>query len=278
MSIGVVGVSIPQDEIQKKLQEALVRKAEVYLRCLRRAAEDGIMETVEVIGPQLVALLQVKEFPSRRAQEILEASRAVQLPAYQRSVEVLLYQAEHRARDGDDKGRNEALGKAKQHFARAIRFGAEDDFRGSVERRVQAALMTSAKGVDEETKQAAARRLEAREHVTKAREGGDRRRAVRFTVPPLVVDIEGVTFGTVNWSQVGLLIEGYAGKPTLKAGDRVRLGLGCAGIEATEGQLARVIRVNSAKRQVALEFPEISTVILDLIRAMKRIGLTPRAR
>lgn len=271
-------MSLQPEELQKKLEEALVRKAEVYLRCLRRAAEDGIMDTVDVIGPQLAALIQVKEFPRRRAQQILESSKAAQLPAFQRSVEALLYQAEHRAREGDEKGRNECLGKAKKHFARAISLGAEDDFRGSVERRVQAALMTSAKGVDDEVKQAAARRLEKRGHAAEAREGGDRRRAVRFVVPPLAVELDGVTLGTVNWSQTGLLLEGYAGRPALRAGERVRLGLGCAGIQADERQTARVVRVDMVKRQVALEFPEISTVVLDLIRAMKRIGLSPRAR
>lgn len=269
-------MSLPPEDLRRKIEEALLRKADLYIRCLRRAAEEAQIDTVEVILPQLAALLKVKEFPTVHSERFRETSRAIALEAYRRSVEILLYQAEHNAREGDEKARNEALASAREHFAKAIRSGADEEFRATIERRVRATLLTTAAGVDERTKQHAARKLAERGHDVAAPGGKERRRAIRFAAPALTVDMDGHVFTTSNWSQHGLLIEGWSGRPPLKPGDRVRLLLGCAGIDTTDRQAGRVVRVDAAGRKVAVEFPEISTIVLDLIKSMKRLGMPPR--
>jgi len=264
------------DDRLEKLREALSRKGDALKRCLRRAAEGGEIDVMEAVHTELNSVLSIAEFPADLRREIREAIEPMMLNAYTRAVEVALFAADGRGREGDVKGRNDNLTTAKGLFVKALRLGAGDDFRSAVEKRVQACLMTST-GVDEKTKAVAARKLEDRERApTTVANGKERRRAVRYVVPPLSVEIDGEVFETIDWSQVGLSIRGWKGKPALKKGDKIRVGLSCAGLAASDRQLARVARVGMGDRGVAIEFPDISTIVLDLIQQMRRIGFAPR--
>lgn len=264
------------DDRLEKLREALVRKGEALMRCLRRAAESGQIDVMESVHAELKSVLAVVEFPNEARVDIQASIEPMMLNAYTRGVEAALFAADGRGRDGDAKGRNENLTKAKGLFVKALRLGAGDDFRSAVEKRVQACLMSSA-GVDDRTKAAAARKLEERERAPNiVSNGKERRRAVRYVVPPLNVDIDGTTFETSDWSQVGLSLRGWTGKPPLKKGDKIRVGISCAGINAVERQAGRVVRASPGERGVAIEFPDISTIILDLIAELRRMGLSPR--
>jgi hypothetical protein len=263
---------------EDQIRQALLKKSETLLRCVERAAADGTIDAMEAVLPELKSMMSVREFPSDRRREVDELSRGFQCSAYTRSVEALLSRAEHGAREGDAKSRNEHLTKAKDHFVKALRCGADEGFRAAVEKRVQACLMTSAPGVDQRTKDASARRLEARDQVGSTAKGRERRRAIRYGAPILNVELDGQVFETADWSQVGLLLDGYTGRPNLKVGDKVSVRLSCAGIESRGKQTARVVRVFRERRQLALEFPEISTNVLDLIAGIRRLGMVPRAR
>lgn len=265
------------EERLAKLRDALIRKGDALRRCLHRAAENGQIDVMEASHVELSSVLSVVEFPDETRREIKSAIEPMIRDAYTRAVETALRVAHGRGRDGDSKGRNEQLTIAKGHFVKALRFGAGDDFRSAVEKSVQACLQTS-QGVDDKTKADAARKLEERERARTAVSGGgrERRRAMRFAVPPLNVEIDGKVFVTADWSQVGLSLNGWAGKPALKKGDKVRVGISCAGIEVVERQPGRVVRASSGAGGVAIEFPDISTIILDLIARLRRMGLAPR--
>lgn len=277
MAEGGLSEKVEQSQ-EERVREALMRKADVLVRCVRRAAEDGAIDAMEAALPQLHATLSVREFPPTKRREIDEAVKVLLCAAYMRSVEAQLYRGEHGARDGDLKARNDCLTKAKDHFVKALRHGADDGFRSAVEKRVQACLMTSAPGVDQRTKDMAARRLESRDRPVKVPQGRERRRAIRYVAPSLNVELDGLVFETVDWSQIGVRLDGYLGRPALKVGDKVWLRLSCAGVESPGKQAARVVHVFREKRQVALEFADISTIVLDLITGIRRLGMIPRAR
>lgn len=279
-NLGEGGVSEEKEALsqEERVREALARKADVLVRCVRRAAEEGSIDAMEAALPQLQATLSVREFLPAKRREIDDAVKTMACAAYMRSVEAQLYQAEYGARDGDLKVRNDCLTKAKDHFVKAVRHGADDGFRSAVEKRVKACLMTSAPGVDQRTKDMASRRLEARDRASQAPGGKERRRAIRYVVPALNVELEGQVFETADWSQIGLKLDGYFGRPLLKVGDRVWVRLSCAGVESPERQAAKVVHVFRDKRQIALEFADISTIVLDLITGIRRLGLVPRAR
>jgi hypothetical protein len=148
-------MTVMDAEQRRKLIDALLRKAETALRNMRLVGQGGDADRVDAMAEAMTALLKEKEFPSQRATEFRETVKAVQRDSHCLCVDLRLVEAERLAHAGDEKGRNERLTKAKEHFAKAIRFGAGEDFRHGVERRVQAVLLTTRDGVDERTKQAA---------------------------------------------------------------------------------------------------------------------------
>lgn len=265
---------------RKKLEDSLMRKAEEFVRRMRTEAESGAPDRVDSLATSLTELLKTKEFPSLRAAEFRQIAKTLQCNAYQRSVDSLLVQAERCGHKGDDKGRNDWLTKAKDHFGKAIRLGADDEFRHGVERRVQAALMTSKDGVDDRTKRANARKLAQQDVGAKPPNGIERRSVLRYMDPVLAVELEGRRLTTVNWSIRGLLLEPYHGEPPLKVGDRVRLDLHCPDLNApdppgTGRQVAHVVRIDSDRHALAVSFPEMSMVVLDLVHRMKEAGIHP---
>lgn len=265
-------------EQRHKLEEALIRKAEEHVRAMRRMAEGNDPDVVEQQANTLADLLKAKEFPSQRATEFRETAKALQRNAYQLSVDTLIREAERKGHAGDDKGRNEVLTKAKTHFAKAVRYGADDEFRSGVERRVQAALLTTADGVDERTKKANARKLELTEKPGPKPPGGvERRRAIRYMDPVLTVDIAGHRYRTVNWSIRGLLLETYRGELMVSAGTRLKLDIRCEDVpdHPAVHAVAHVIRLDKERHALAVAFPEMSEAIIELCRAMKSVGIQP---
>ena len=265
-------------EQRRKLEDALLRKAEEAIRALRRLSEGNDPDSVESQANSLSELLKAREFPSQRATEFREMAKAIQRNAYQLSVDTLIREAERKGHAGDDKGRNEVLTKAKAHFAKAVRFGADEEFRAGVERRVQAALMTSAEGVDERTKKANARKLEIHDKPGPKPPGGiERRRAIRYMDPVLTVDIAGHRYRTVNWSIRGVLLETYRGELGASAGERLKLEVRCEDIpdHAPVRAVAHVVRLDKDRSALALAFPDMSEAIIELCHAMKAAGIQP---
>jgi len=263
---------------RRKLEDALLRKAEEQIRAMRRLAEGNDPDVVEERANALAELLKTKEFPSQRATEFREIAKSIQRNAFQLSVDTLIRDAERKGHAGDDKGRNEVLTKAKIHFAKAVRFGADDEFRSGVERRVQAALMTTADGVDERTKKANARKLEIRETSGPKPPGGvERRRAMRYADPVLTVEIAGHRYRTINWSIRGMLLETYKGELMVSFGTRLKLDIRCEDIpdHPVARGIAHVVRVDRDRNALAVTFPEMSEAIIALCHAMKGAGIQP---
>jgi len=270
--------AVPDDKAAEqlaRLRAALLRKAEEGFRALRQTAEILDIEGMEAAFEGLKSVIQVVEFPDDLRRSLRPAAEAAVRDAYTRAVEASLAGAEERGREGDAKGRNERLNDAKALFVKALRLGAGDDFRAAVDKRVQTCLMTTAAGVDDQTKAAAARKLEERDRHA-AKTGREKRRAVRYVDPPLKVEIDGKVFDTIDWSQLGVSVRGWTGKPALKKGDKVRIVLSHPEVSVSGRQVGRVVRADFGERGLAIEFSDISTLILDLVSAMRRVGLAPR--
>lgn len=151
--------------------------------------------------------------------------------------------------------------------------------------------MTSKDGVDDRTKQAAKRRLDQHDVGAKPPNGIERRRAIRYMDPVLAVEAEGQRCTTINWSTRGLLVDLPPEEFAHAVGGKLRLELHCPEIPEPAGpeagrpdkaahrvggrQIAHVVRLDLDRRAVALSFPDISTVMLDLIHAMKEAGIRP---
>jgi len=194
------------------------------------------------------------------------------LDARTRAVEFALATAERHSRRGDRDARDRSLREALSALAKATALGADMSFAEAVERRVRNSLMTTPAGVDADTKA----KMLSRRPTWKGRSSGCRenRRVVRYVHPPLSVEIGGVAFETADWSHVGLSLLDYKGRPPLRAGDRIHLVMSCAGIVPRGRQSARVLAAENGR--LALEFPDISTRVLDLVAGLRRLGIQPR--
>lgn len=211
---------------------------------------------------------ETAESPEERARREREAA----LDARTRAVEAALAAAERHSRRNDIGARDMCLRDALSALAKATTLGADRAYAEAVERRIRNSFLTSPPGVDDRTKATMA----TRRRMWPGRVGGGRenRRFVRYVHPPLSVEIGGEAFETADWSHVGLSLLDYKGRPPLRPGDKVRVVMSCAGIVPRGRQVARVLAAENGR--LALEFPDISTRVLDLVAGLRRLGIQPR--
>jgi len=270
-------VAVMDAEARKKMVDALMRRAESLIRALREATERSEEPTrVEALVDQLSDVLKQPGFPTQRATEFRDFGRTAALNARRLAMETMFGKAEIAARDGDEKVRNELLTLAKEHYGKALRHGADENFRDAVEKRVQMILQTTKEGIDDRTKAAAKRKLEERGGGnSKAPGGRERRRAIRYVTPKFQLLVEGARYSTINWSTRGLAIGPYRGELGVREGDRVRVDISCAEAGVSGRAAATVVRVLNDRGFFAVEFPDICTVILEIAHKLKSGGIIP---
>ncbi|HYD31018.1 MAG TPA: PilZ domain-containing protein [Azospirillaceae bacterium] len=254
-----------------------MRLADSAVRMMRTDAEAGSADSLDKKVCKFEELLKSDAFPPQRASEYRDKLKSLRREAFQKSVDLLLHQIENASRTEDFKGRNDLVGKARNHLASAMRYGADEDFRKGVERRIGTALLMTAEGIDKRAKEAAERKAaeELKEKRSGAPGGVERRRAIRYGSPPLTVTIDGQTYETANWSVRGILIEAI--RADLEPGDTVRLDLSCEGIEGGGRVTAHVVDSDADTKRLAFDFGAICPVVLGLMHGMRAAGIRPSA-
>ena len=260
-------------EERRKIQDTLLRAAEGVVRQMLVDADVGHIDQLGRAAEKIAELTKLKDFPTQRVQEFQRSAKFIQRDAYERSVGEMLNEVMRRLRDGDEEVKNSLLGKIRDHVSAAGKFGADEEFRASVDRRLQLIQMTTNEGIDKRAKAEAMRKTELRDTVCKAPGGKERRRAIRYVDPALTVEIDGVKYTTINWSIRGILLENCA--EPFPLGSHVKANLSCEGFVAGGRNWAKVVRRVPKRQEVAFEFPDISTVVLALMHEMKLSGVRP---
>lgn len=264
----------PQARIRK--QEALLHQANDVLRRMRAEAEEGRADAVDAQAKMFEELLKIDIFPSSRRNEYRDRVRAVQCAAHQKSLDTLLHQVEKLVNQEDVKARNELLGKVAQQLSAALRFGADEEFKKGVSRRLTLVVQRTGEGIDRRAKEAAARKAAQdlqNGHGPRGPGGIERRRTLRYAEPALSVTFDNQTYHTVNWSNRGMLIENF--HDHLPVGEKVKLQVTCDGIKGGGRIIAWVVRYDPSCDGIAFDFDATSEVILDLVHEMKRAGQHP---
>ena len=260
-------------DAERKRQEAMVKSAQRELDAMQRAAESGNVDMIENRGDRLKDQIQDKEFPRDEAKKILEQVTIIRRDGYQKCVDDLLSQAMTAARLGDAERKNELLAEGRKNFAVVVRLGPDEEFKLGVQKKLEIIKMTTEQGTDEKAKK------RAEEEAARQRDGGkippeaEMRRAIRYVDPQFQVAIGDQTYLTVDWSIRGLLIAGYDG--SLRVGDKVRLAVSFPEIEGGGRIAAHVVRRDDPPNTLAVDFGEISTIMLWLVKALKDEGITP---
>ncbi|HEY4164097.1 MAG TPA: PilZ domain-containing protein [Dongiaceae bacterium] len=91
----------------------------------------------------------------------------------------------------------------------------------------------------------------------------ENRRDKRLPLPIFTILIGGLTCDTLNWSLGGLLVSGYTGNHQPDEAVDVDIKIKDATGDYTLKVTARVVRVDSRDKQIALRFEEMNPVIYD---------------
>ncbi len=183
---------------KRRLEETLLRSAEKVVYQMRGEADAGHLDGLARLAEKIQELTKLKEFPRQRADEFQRSVKFIQKDAHSHHVADLLKDLIHRIHHGDEEAKKDLIGKIREHVALAVRFGADEDFRASVDRHLKVIEMTTEEGIDKRAKDAAKRRTELHDTVCRAPGGRERRRAIRYVDPVLVVEIGGVKYKTLN--------------------------------------------------------------------------------
>ena len=268
-----------QDLVQKRLQAAqeradvVVAAAMRELDPIRRSAENADVDGVKSRCDALSERLRELDFPRDRAREFIQVMTALRQLAHIRKVDALLSQAIQAARSGDQDGKAHLLAQSKQHIALAIRYGANEEFRHTVEKRIEVLRGTSEEGTNEEAIRRA--EIEAARLRRKPPPPPEAvmRRAIRYVAPSLKVTIGNEVLRTVNWSIRGVLIGEVKALP--KLGERLRFEVEMPGLAEGGKVQGRVVRIDDPKGTVAVDFGDINTTVLGIVRYMKDEGVVP---
>ena len=258
---------------RRKVQETLVRAAQGVVRQMQTDAEEHRIDQLGRAADRIAELTKLKDFPSQRAQEFQRSVKFIQRDAFERSVGELLNEVMHRLRTGDEESKNGLLGTIREHVSLAARFGADAEFRASVDKRLQLIQLTTNEGIDKRAKAEAIRKTEVHDTRCMVPGGRERRRSIRYIDPVLTVEIDGEKYNTLNWSTRGLLLENFS--TPLALGSHVKMTLSCEGFPGGGRGWAKVVRRIPKRQEIAFEFPDICTDILALMHEMKLAGVRP---
>jgi hypothetical protein len=258
---------------REELERQLVKRAESELEKMLADAANGIPDAVERKSKRVSDIAKDKNFPMKERRELQDRCKHLLRQAYEVSVNLFLDDACAAVRANDDKQKDKMLTKAKEHYGLAIRSGADEDFKAAVKRKLDNIGLTSPAGTSEKAKKAAEEEAAKPQPKSKAPNGNERRRCIRYNDPMVTATISGTRYNTVNWSIRGLLIENYRGP--LQAGDKLTLGVAWEGSKEAGLSPARVIRRDAEQNLLAVEFNGIDGNMLRLAHAMRLQEIAP---
>lgn len=259
-------------EEHQQVQQTLLKAAADLTGRMRLEADRGDIDPLSRDADRLTELLKQKDFPSQDAKKYVETSKKIQCDGRKKAIDSLINTISHRVMGGEEDAKKEAAKKIADLLAQAAKFGLEPEFRDSVSHRLQILTETSGEGIDKRSKELAARKTKIVDIAPRFK-GIERRRAIRYGGPELLIEVNGQIYHTLNWSVRGVLVEGFKG--ILAKGKSIKVGISSGDVPGKGREWAKVVRTDTEEQTLALEFLEISTVILELIHELKQIGCPP---
>src|SRR5258708_4169012 len=258
---------------RQELEQALLKRADAEIEKMLADVASGNPDAVERKSNRVAEIAKDKSFPMARRRDYQDRCKLLLRQAYEMSVNLYLDDATAAVRGGDEERKNKLIAKAKEHYALALRTGANEDFKLAVRRKLEMIGMTSPAGTSEKAKKAAEDEAAKPQPVSKAPNGVERRRCIRYNDPLITATIAGTRYKTVNWSIRGLLIEGYHGP--LVVGDKVTVGVAWEGSKEAGLSPARVVRRAEETSLLAVEVNGIDGNMLRLAHAIRLQEIAP---
>ena len=237
---------------------------------LRAEATSGDFERSEKIAARLSEIISEHGDIVEDKDGLFQQIDHYRLVATQASLDAMLEDALVAARNVDTTQLSRILGLAEQRIVELAALGADREFQTHLAQQL-ALIRTAAHSVgDDQVQHNGATQGGATQGSGtqgSGTQGGGRRRAKRSTKGTVVATIAGNSYTCVDWSARGLLVGGYDGDVQINGRLRVRVEVpGFRG----GGQLSgRVVRYDAESKSLALDFGDVSRVMLLLIKALE---------
>jgi hypothetical protein len=243
---------------------------------LKRAdhfAKAGDIEAARRRFDRVRALVKESRLPAEFMNEIKEAIRNIEITGLKKLTDQLLERASDLARKDDIAGRAAAIKDAREHITRCLALGASPDFREVSEKKIEIALMTSSREAAAAPKSFLNAPRAAFAAPEKAAVAREQRRFKRFTTPPLVVDVDGKRFKTLNWSIGGMALVGWP--PEWDAKTNIEITFAAEGDDTRFTEAGQFLRCFGDQRNASVQFESVHSAALKLVQRLAGQGRAP---
>ena len=221
---------------------------------LRAEATSGDVERSEKIAARLSEIItEHGDFVDK--DDFYQQIDHYRLLATKSSLNTMLEDALLAARNVNTSEMSRILGRAEQRIVDLTTLGADLEYQSHVAQRL-ALIKTTVHEVGSE----------------KAANGGaapsnERRRARRLSGNHVVATIAGVSYRCIDWSARGLLVDGF--DSDVRINDRLRVRVEAPGFPGGGQLTATIIRYDADRKHLALDFGDVSRVMLLLIKVLE---------
>jgi len=272
MAQGVMSGRPP--EVMQQILESQMNRCREELKKADHFGKLGDIEAARRRFDRVRAMVKDTRLPADYLNELKESIRQIEITGLKKLTDQLLERANDCARVDDIAGRAAACKEAREHVARIAALGAGPDFREVTERKIEIAMMTSSAQAAAAPKSIASAPRAAFSTPDKAAVKREQRRFKRFTNPPLVVDVDGKRFKTLNWSIGGVALVGWP--PEWDSKTRIDITFGAEGDDARFSEPGQFLRVFGEGRNASLQFESVHSQALKLVQRLAGLGRAPQ--
>jgi hypothetical protein len=257
---------------QQRLAEMLLERCREELKKADHFARAGDIESMRRRFERVRAAVKDARLPPNAINELKESIRQIEIAGLKKLTDQLLERAASCARTDDVAGRAAAVKDAREHIARITALGGGADFKEVSEKKIEIAMMTSSASAAAAPKTGTAPRA-AFSAPEKAAVSREQRRFKRFTRPPLVVEIDGRRFRTMNWSIGGLALLDWP--PEWESKTRIEVRFVAEGDDQRFQEIAQYLRLIGESRTAAIQFDTVHSQALKLVQRLASKGRPP---
>jgi Fe-S cluster assembly scaffold protein SufB len=263
-----------QPEVMREVLEAQMNRCREELKRADHFGKLGDIESARRRFDRVRAMVKDARFPADYLNELKESIRQIEITGLKKLTDQLLERASDCARTDDVAGRAAAIKDAREHIGRVMALGADDTFRDVSEKKIEVAMMTSSREATAAPKAYAAAPRAAFTAAEKAAVQREQRRFKRFSQPPLVVDVDGRRFATLNWSIGGMALIGWP--PEWDSKTRIQITFSAEGDDMRFAEAGQFLRVFGETRNASVQFESVHSQALKLVQRLTGLGRVPQ--
>jgi hypothetical protein len=199
-------------------------------------------------------------------QTLTDRARAIEFVAYERAFDQVLASGRGAIRSGDKAAYSDVLKQANEVIAELRKRGLDQHGYESLKEKIELLRETASPGTSEKAK------ADEKDSGPKAY-ANDRRSFMRYTDPPLIVEVGGRRYMTADWSLSGVMIRGIEHAPG-HVGGQITIRLKVEAGRAHEERVT-IVRYVADKQELALQFRRFGSALVMIKKECEHLGVEP---